>query len=231
MLGKNSKSPDQMPSKSIVTHRLLPIIIILGVMYFIEEYLPFGLSLKSDVPTLLAQPWSLLTYGFVHHSSVHLVTSILLLALVAVYFQAPTRVFYTSFVAAILVGGLVFVLVYGVLGEHVGELTGASAGICGLIPIVLFFDSGRMKSVDHKVVRSLVGVLVLGDAAYSISVENPGFLAHVGGYLVGTIALLTVQKKHKEQIRKHNAIRKVELSGYSSLTEEERSIVSNSPKR
>lgn len=227
MLGKNSKSPDQIPSRSLVTHRLLPVILILGVIYFIEEYLPFGLSLKSDVPTLLAQPWSLLTYGFAHHSSVHIVTSVLLLALVAVYFQAPTRVFYTSFVAAILVGGLVFVLVYGVLGEHVGELTGASAGICGLIPIVLFFDSGRAKSIDQKVVRSLVGVLVLGDAAYSISVENPGFLAHIGGYLVGTLALYAAQKEQNVQTRRQKAIRKLELSGYSSLTDEERFFVSD----
>lgn len=227
MLGKNSKSPDPMPSRSLVIHRLLPGILILGVMYFIEEYLPFGLSLKSSVSALLSQPWSLLTYGLVHHSSLHLVTSVLLLALVAVYFQAPTRFFYTSFVASILVGGLVFVLVYGVLGEQVGELTGVSAGICGLIPIVLFFDSGRKKSVDQKVVRSLIGVLVLGDAAYSISVKNPGFLAHVGGYLVGTLALYTAQKEQNAQIRRQKAIRKLELSGYSSLTEEERLFVSD----
>ena len=195
---------------------LIPILLLYWVVISWGNGAISRLALPSDGGTFLSQPWSLVTYGFVHTYWRHIVINVgmlLMLLLFSVGCGISNRTVLGLFLCGILSGGLLFLLI----GD--GVLVGASAGIAALVPLVLY------KSVLQKrawLLYAMLFVLVF-DFATQRKLGQVTQGVHLMGYIVGTLwVIFSERKKHLEETPSAELlVEKTRVSGYHSLTREE----------
>ena len=195
---------------------LIPILLLYWVVISWGNGAISRLALPSDGGTFLSQPWSLVTYGFVHTYWRHIVINVgmlLMLLLFSVGCGISNRTVLGLFLCGILSGGLLFLLI----GD--GVLVGASAGIAALVPLVLY------KSVRQKrawLLYAMLFVLVF-DFATQRKLGQVTQGVHLMGYIVGTLwVIFSERKKHLEETPSAELlVEKTRVSGCHSLTREE----------
>lgn len=195
---------------------LIPILLLYWVVISWGNGTISRLALPSDGGTFLSQPWSLVTYGFVHTYWRHIVINVgmlLMLLLFSVGCGISNRTVLGLFLCGILSGGLLFLLI----GD--GVLVGASAGIAALVPLVLY------KSVRQKRAWLLYAMLfvLIFDFATQRKLGQVTQGVHLMGYIVGTLwVIFSERKKHLEETPSAELlVEKTRVSGYHSLTREE----------
>lgn len=195
---------------------LIPILLLYWVVISWGNGAISRLTLPSDGGTFLSQPWSLVTYGFVHTYWRHIVINVgmlLMLLLFSVGCGISNRTVLGLFLCGILSGGLLFLLI----GD--GVLVGASAGIAALVPLVLY------KSVRQKRAWLLYAMLfvLIFDFATQRKLGQVTQGVHLMGYIVGTLwVIFSERKKHLEETPSTEIlVEKTRVSGYHSLTREE----------
>ncbi len=195
---------------------LIPILLLYWVVISWGNGAISRLALSSDGGTFLSQPWSLVTYGFVHTYWRHIVINVgmlLMLLLFSVGCGISNRTVLGLFLCGILSGGLLFLLI----GD--GVLVGASAGIAALVPLVLY------KSVRQKRAWLLYAMLfvLIFDFATQRKLGQVTQGVHLMGYIVGTLwVIFSERKKHLEETPSAELlVEKTRVSGYHSLTREE----------
>jgi len=195
---------------------LIPILLLYWVVISWGNGTISRLVLPSDGGTFLSQPWSLVTYGFVHTYWRHIVINVgmlLMLLLFSVGCGISNRTVLGLFLCGILSGGLLFLLI----GD--GVLVGASAGIAALVPLVLY------KSIRQKRAWLLYAMLfvLIFDFATQRKLGQVTQGVHLMGYIVGTLwVIFSERKKHLEEIPSTELlVEKTRVSGYHSLTREE----------
>lgn len=195
---------------------LIPILLLYWVVISWGNGAISRLALPSDGGTFLSQPWSLVTYGFVHTYWRHIVINVgmlLMLLLFSVGCGISNRTVLGLFLCGILSGGLLFLLI----GD--GVLVGASAGIAALVPLVLY------KSVRQKRAWLLYAMLfvLIFDFATQRKLGQVTQGVHLMGYIVGTLwVIFSERKKHLEETPSAELlVEKTRVSGYHSLTREE----------
>lgn len=195
---------------------LIPILLLYWVVISWGNGAISRLTLPSDGGTFLSQPWSLVTYGFVHTYWRHIVINVgmlLMLLLFSVGCSISNRTVLGLFLCGILSGGLLFLLI----GD--GVLVGASAGIAALVPLVLY------KSVRQKRAWLLYAMLfvLIFDFAMQRRLGQVTQGVHLMGYIVGTLwVIFSERKKHLEETPSTELlVEKTRVSGYHSLTREE----------
>lgn len=195
---------------------LIPILLLYWVVISWGNGAISRLALPSDGGSFLSQPWSLVTYGFVHTYWRHIVINVgmlLMLLLFSVGCGISNRTVLGLFLCGILSGGLLFLLI----GD--GVLVGASAGIAALVPLVLY------KSVRQKRAWLLYAMLfvLIFDFATQRKLGQVTQGVHLMGYIVGTLwVIFSERKKHLEETPSTELlVEKTRISGYHSLTREE----------
>lgn len=195
---------------------LIPILLLYWVVISWGNGAISRLTLPSDGGTFLSQPWSLVTYGFVHTYWRHIVINVgmlLMLLLFSVGCGISNRTVLGLFLCGILSGGLLFLII----GD--GVLVGASAGIAALVPLVLY------KSVRQKRAWLLYAMLfvLIFDFATQRKLGQVTQGVHLMGYIVGTLwVIFSERKKHLEETPSTELlVEKTRVSGYHSLTREE----------
>ncbi|OFO55383.1 hypothetical protein HMPREF3027_03260 [Porphyromonas sp. HMSC077F02] len=195
---------------------LIPILLLYWVVISWGNGAISRLALPSDGGTFLSQPWSLVTYGFVHTYWRHIVINVgmlLMLLLFSVGCGISNRTVLGLFLCGILSGGLLFLLI----GD--GVLVGASTGIAALVPLVLY------KSVRQKRAWLLYAMLfvLIFDFATQRKLGQVTQGVHLMGYIVGTLwVIFSERKKHLEETPSAELlVEKTRVSGYHSLTREE----------
>lgn len=195
---------------------LIPILLLYWVVISWGNGAISRLTLPSDGGTFLSQPWSLVTYGFVHTYWRHIVINVgmlLMLLLFSVGCGISNRTVLGLFLCGILSGGLLFLLI----GD--GVLVGASAGIAALVPLVLY------KSVRQKRAWLLYAMLfvLIFDFATQRKLGQVTQGVHLMGYIVGILwVIFSERKKHLEETPSTELlVEKTRVSGYHSLTREE----------
>ena len=195
---------------------LIPILLLYWVVISWGQGAINWLALPSDGGTFLSQPWSLVTYGFVHTYWRHIAINVgmlLMLLLFSVGCGISNRTVLGLFLCGILSGGLLFLLI----GD--GVLVGASAGIAALVPLVLY------KSVRQKRAWLLYAMLfvLIFDFATQRKLGQVTQGVHLMGYIVGTLwVIFSERKKHLEETPSTELlVEKTRISGYHSLTREE----------
>ncbi|MDD7557912.1 MAG: rhomboid family intramembrane serine protease [Porphyromonas somerae] len=195
---------------------LIPILLLYWVVISWGNGAISRLTLPSDGGTFLSQPWSLVTYGFVHTYWRHIVINVgmlLMLLLFSVGCGISNRTVLGLFLCGILSGGLLFLLI----GD--GVLVGASAGIAALVPLVLY------KSVRQKRAWLLYAMLfvLIFDFATQRKLGQVTQGVHLMGYIVGILwVIFSERKKHLEETPSTEIlVEKTRVSGYHSLTREE----------
>ena len=153
------------------------------------------LELPAWLPQFAVQPWSLLTYMFLHANVLHLLFNMLWLysfgQLFLLFFSA--RHFRGLYFLGGIGGGLLYILAFNVFPYfetyvYGSTLVGASASVLAIVVAtavrspeyrvnMLFFGQVRLKY--------LALVMVLTDMLFVTSGNGGGHIAHLGGALAG----------------------------------------------
>lgn len=158
---------------------------------FLKEWL----ELPSDPANFIYQPWSLITYMFLHGGLTHILWNMLALYWFGKIFLSffSTRHFVGLYLLGGIVGGLFFIAAYNIFpmftstGYHT-NLVGASAAVLAIVA------ASAVRVPDYKINLLLIGTVKLSTLAVAtviidlllITSDNAGgSFAHLGGAFSG----------------------------------------------
>lgn len=153
------------------------------------------LSLPTDLGRLVIQPWSLLTYAFLHGGFFHIFWNMVILywfGQIVLNLFTEKR-FLTVYLLGALAGGVLYVLAYNlfpVLITSSAYLVGASAAVRAImIFIATYTPNTEVRIIFFNVKLWHIGVfVVLMDLIQLPTSSNAGgLLAHLGGALFGYV--------------------------------------------
>lgn len=177
---------------------------ILGSDFVIFDFLVEKLSLPSSLSQLAFQPWSLVTYMFLHVDFMHILFNLLILywtgSLFAEYLGNDKL--WTTYVLGAIAGGLAYLIVFNLspafsLQVNHSHLMGASAGVIAvMVGIATLLPEYTVQLILIGPVKlkyvALVSILI-----YFISIplgNAGGQIAHLGGALFGYIMIKQLKK-------------------------------------
>jgi len=154
-------------------------------------------ELPSDIVDFLLQPWSIISYAFLHNGIWHLAFNMLFLYYLS---RVTTNLFRSKMILnvyflGIICGGIAYLsftnLVPTTLFSGRGVLVGASAGVSALLLFVAAYMPNseiRLFNVFNVKWKHIAMVLVGLDLVRMLSGQNQGgFVAHFGGYILGYV--------------------------------------------
>ena len=172
------------------------LVTIMGVLFNVDKY-PWmeWLELPTWLPQFIKQPWSLVTYMFLHAGILHLLFNMLWLysfgQLFLMFFSA--RHFRGLYFLGGFCGGVLYMLAYNVFPYfssylYGSYLLGASASVIAIVIAtairepefrvsLLFFGQVRLKY--------LALIMIITDLLFVTSNNAGGHIAHLGGALAG----------------------------------------------
>ena len=152
-------------------------------------------SLPTDLGRLIIQPWSLLTYAFLHGGFWHIFWNMLVLywfGQIVLNLFTEKR-FLTIYLLGALAGGILFVTAYNlfpVLITSSAYLVGASAAVRAImIFIATYTPNTEVRIIFFNVKLWHIGVFVVLTDLIQIPTSGNagGLLAHVGGAIFGYV--------------------------------------------
>ncbi len=159
--------------------------------YFLKTWL----ELPSAPMSYIKQPWSLVTYMFLHGGLTHILWNMLMLYWFGKIFLSffSTRHFVGLYLFGGIVGGLFFMLAYNIFPmftsmNAVAHLVGASAAVLAVVV------ASAVRVPDHKLNLLLIGEVKLSTLAVGmvlislllVTSDNAGgSFAHLGGAFAG----------------------------------------------
>ncbi|WP_370392069.1 rhomboid family intramembrane serine protease [uncultured Winogradskyella sp.] len=188
-------------------------LITINVIVFIVDFLfskVIGFSfmsyfkLPSDVMDFILQPWSILSYGFLHNGLFHLLFNMLLLFYLA---RATTNLFRPKmmlnvYLMGILFGGLAYLLVSNLFFAEFfgakGVLVGSSAGVSALLLFIAVYmphtQIRLFNAFNVKWMHIAIFFVAIDAGRLLLGLNRGGYVAHFGGYLLGYIYAAQLQK-------------------------------------
>ena len=152
-------------------------------------------TLPATFDSFISKPWTIITYGFVHISFIHI-----LLNLIALFFTGNLFLEYftpkqliTFYVFGTVFGGVTFLISYNYFPVFANDssnsiLLGASAGISAIfIGIATYIPNYQFKIplIGFIKVWYLAGIWVVLDIIQIPAGNSGGHIAHLGGALFG----------------------------------------------
>lgn len=171
---------------------------LLQVVFFLSGK-PFHLLSPFMLPASpgewLRQPWSLLTYMFLHFDFLHILFNLLMLywfGRIFLDYYTPRQLLGLYLLGG-LAGGVLYMLAYNILPVFSGMVTstyllGASASVIAILLAGAFRDPGREIHLFliGRVALKYLALFLIVSYILGISASNPGGnLAHLGGALAG----------------------------------------------
>ncbi|WP_108808512.1 rhomboid family protein [Aquimarina spinulae] len=158
--------------------------------------------LPVDPGALIIQPWSMLTYSFLHFDFWHIFWNMLVLYWFGQYVLNlfTEKRFLTIYVLGAICGGLLFVLAYNlfpVLNNTLAYLIGASAAVRAImIFIAAYTPNSEVRIFMFNIKLWQIGVfVVLSDLIQIPTSGNAGgLIAHLGGALFGYMYAIQLKK-------------------------------------
>lgn len=151
------------------------------------------LELPKDFFEFLTQPWSIVTYSFLHGGLWHLFFNMLMLFYVGRIFLNlyGTRRFVNVYFLGVILGGAFFLAAYNIFPafyQSQSPLVGASAGVMAILIFVCTYIPGQEVRVFFFNLKLwyIGAFFVLLDLVMIPMGDNPGGrIAHLGGALLG----------------------------------------------
>ena len=164
------------------------------------------LELPRDVFDLIYQPWSILTYGFVHYDFFDLLFNMLVLHYIAriLFNLFQKRLILNIYLLGIIFGGMAYLLVYNLFDDSylksVGVLVGASAGVRALlIFLCVYLPDNEVRILSFNIKLLYIALVMIGfDFLGLVGANQGGNIAHLGGALLGY--LYAVQFKNGKDL-------------------------------
>ena len=155
--------------------------------------------LPSELSNFITQPWSLVTYAFLHYDFMHLLFNMLWLYFIGRFFinMFNTKLGLNVYFLGAISGGLFFLLGYNGLPDvfHSGRiLVGASAAIRALLIFICAYMPNmevRFFSFNIKLKHIGIAILVIDTFGLYNGILDPihgnagGYLSHFGGTVLG----------------------------------------------
>lgn len=149
--------------------------------------------LPADLVEFLGQPWSLITYSFLHAGIFHLLWNMYVLYIagrILLNLFDGRRLLNVYFLGVIL-GGMFYMLTDSLFSSGGGVLLGASAGVMAvLIFVCTYIPNQEVRIIFFNVKLWHVGVFVVLIDLLQISSGGDnigGRVAHLGGALLGYV--------------------------------------------
>ena len=151
------------------------------------------LELRKEIGVFIFQPWSLVTYAFLHGSFGHIFWNMLMLYFTGRIFMNlyGERKFINVYFLGGIFGGLIFILSYNIFPALIGlnnSLIGGSAAVIPVfISVLTYTPNQEVRIIFFNVKLWHVGVFsVLIDIFFIGGGSNiGGRLSHLGGAFVG----------------------------------------------
>lgn len=149
--------------------------------------------LPASLNRFLTQPWSLVTYGFLHGGILHLLWNMYVLytsgrILLNLF---DSRRFINIYFLGIMLGGMFFLLADIVFLQSNSVLLGASAGVMAvLIFVCAYIPNQEVKIIFFNAKLWQIGLFVVLVDLLQISSGGSNFggrIAHLGGALLGYV--------------------------------------------
>ena len=190
--------------KIIVINTLIFLVLYLGAFFFKLSPASFvsWLVLPTSFVDIILQPWSIITYAFLHAGFWHLFWNMYLLYWFGTYvFNLFTaKRFLTIYLLGGICGGLLYVLSYNlfpVFSNINSNLMGASAAVLAIVIFIATYTPNTIVRVFmFKVKLWKIGfTMVLLDLLQLPSSDNAGgLIAHIGGALFGYVYAIQLKK-------------------------------------
>ena len=193
-----------------IANKLIVINIAVFLLFFIASFL-FNTSsevlmqwfvLPEEPIEVLKQPWSLLTYSFLHGGFTHILFNMIWLNFFSKFILNlfSEKRFLTVYLLGSLYGGLLFVTAYNVFPvfqSKAGYLLGASASVSALMVFAATYSpniSFRFFMVTIKLWQLAVGLFLLDLFRLGSGTNPGGMLSHVGGAVFGYLYAVQLAK-------------------------------------
>jgi len=193
-----------------IANKLIVINIGVFLLFFIASFL---FNSSSDVLMqwfvlpegpieVLKQPWSILTYSFLHGGFMHILFNMIWLNFFSKFVLNlfSEKRFLTIYLLGALYGGLLFVTAYNVFPVFVskaGYLLGASASVSALMVFAATYSpniSFRFFMVTIKLWQLAVGLFLLDLFRLGSGTNPGGMLSHIGGGVFGYLYAVQLAK-------------------------------------
>ena len=152
--------------------------------------------IPSGFDDFIWQPWSLLSYGFLHSGPFHLLFNMLFLFYLS---RTASNLFRTKMVLniyllGIISGGLAYLAVSNIIpgnffGTRNGFMVGASAGVSALLMFVaIYMPDSQIRLFNMfnvKWMHVALFFVVMDVFRILLGINQGGYIAHLGGYLLG----------------------------------------------
>lgn len=183
-----------------VAEKLIAInVIVFIVVGLVEALFAFQISdwfvLPKDVMAFLGQPWSLISYSFLHGGIWHILWNmyILYVASKILLNLFDGKRFLNVYFLGVILGGLLFIMSYNIfptLTQSNSVLLGASAGVTAvLIFVCTYIPNREIRIIFFNVKLWHVGLFVVLMDLIQIPLGGNvgGRIAHLGGAFLGYI--------------------------------------------
>ncbi len=190
--------------KLIIINAIIFLLVFLGSFFFRipSGQLTAGFVLPNDFFSLLTQPWSIITYSFLHFGFWHIFWNMYILYWFGSYVinLFSSKRFLTIYLLGAIFGGLLYVLAYNlfpVFNDQNTRLLGASAAVRAImIFIAVYTPNTIVRIFMFKIKLWQIGLfVVLFDLIQLPSSGNSGgLLAHLGGALFGYLYAVQLAK-------------------------------------
>ena len=154
--------------------------------------------LPSDISKAFSQPWSFITYMFLHKELFHFVFNMLWLYWFGQLYenQLGKRRLIETYLVGGLAGGLLYLILGmgSILGDlHLHYLLGASASVMAIVIALAFYQPDTLLNLMFigpvKLKYVALGSLIL-TSFVDLSNNTGGKIAHIGGAMVGMLTYL-----------------------------------------
>ncbi len=179
-------------------------LIAINVLVFIVMWLVTALigpkienwfALPQDFFDFLIQPWSIVTYSFLHAGFFHILWNMYILYVAGriMLNLFDGKRFLNVYFLGVILGGLLFLLSYNIFPALIGQntsLVGASAGVMAvLIFICTYIPNQEIRVIFFNVKLWQVGIFVVLMDLIQIPMGGNvgGHLAHLGGAFLGYV--------------------------------------------
>ncbi|QXP72390.1 rhomboid family intramembrane serine protease [Tenacibaculum sp. AHE15PA] len=165
-------------------------------------------SLPANFDEFLYKPWTIITYGFLHTSFLHILLNLVALFYIGHLFKQyfTSKQLLNFYLLGTLFGGILFLISYAIFPvllkeANISVLLGASAGISAIfIGIATYIPNYELKFplIGFVKLWTLACIWVAIDIIQIPAGNAGGHIAHIGGAIFGFLYVVRASNKELE---------------------------------
>ncbi len=188
----------------IIVINIIVFIITLLLKVFRIDVISRYFELPSDFWDFIVQPWSILTYGFLHAGIWHILFNMLMLFYLSRVATNLLRdkMILNVFFLGVISGGTAYLLIANLWPNNFFNtgvpLQGASAGVTALLAFVaIYIPYATIRLFNTWTIKwqhIALFFVILDGVRLLLGINQGGYIAHFGGYILGFCYAKQLQK-------------------------------------